>query len=229
MSGWNRARVGPHALESARCLAMLFVVAAVGSGLVACGVEDGSAPAGSPLASSGSAEPNVGRTDGASDADVASARLASCPPSDQQVAPRADGLPDVTLLCLGAGPSVRLAGLRGTPTVINIWASWCGPCVSELPMMGEVAGIAGGRVRFLGIDMADDRIAGLKMAGSSHMGFASVQDPRSEIRAGLRIVGTPTTLFVRADGSIAGRTTGPMPDATELRSQIDRYLGVKVA
>ena len=69
--------------------------------------------------------------------------------------------------------------------------------------MGEFYRAHSDQVRFLGIDLADDRQAALAMAAQTKMTFPSVQDPNSEVRAGLRVVGVPTTLFVRPDGSIA--------------------------
>ena len=41
--------------------------------------------------------------------------------------------------CLGGGREVRLAGLRGKPMMINVWAQWCGPCREEAPYLAEVA------------------------------------------------------------------------------------------
>ncbi len=192
-----------------------------------CAAQDGSSPAGSALpTTSASAVP--GNTEGASAADIQAAALDPCPASDPTVASRADGLPDLTLACLGRGEGVALAGLRGKPMVVNVWASWCGPCKEELPIMGEFYRANGSKVAFLGIDLADDRRAALAMAGQTRMTFPSVQDPNSEIRAGLRILGLPATLFVRADGSIAGRA-GVVSSKTELAELVDRYLGVKVS
>ena len=53
------------------------------------------------------------------------AKIADCPASDPAVAAVGSGLPDVVLACLGGGRDVRLAGLRGRPMMINIWAQWC--------------------------------------------------------------------------------------------------------
>ena len=93
--------------------------------------------------------------------------------------------------------------------------------------MGEFYRAHSDQVRFLGIDLADDRQAALAMAAQTKMTFPSVQDPNSEVRAGLRVVGVPTTLFVRPDGSIAGRTS--VVSKEELASLIDKYLQVKVS
>ena len=195
--------------------------------LAGCASQDGATPAGSVLPSqSSSVQP--GNTEGASSEQIQNARLDECPASDPAVPARPDGLPDLTLPCLGRGNPVRLSGVRGKPMVVNVWASWCGPCKAELPLMGEFYRAHSDQVRFLGIDLADDRQAALAMAAQTKMTFPSVQDPNSEVRAGLRVVGVPTTLFVRPDGSIAGRTS-VVSSKEELASLIDKYLQVKVS
>jgi thiol-disulfide isomerase/thioredoxin len=60
-------------------------------------------------------------------------------------------LPDLTLPCFTGGRPVGLADLRG-PAVINLWASWCGPCRTELPAMQRLADQAGDRLRVVGVD-----------------------------------------------------------------------------
>lgn len=197
--------------------------------LAACGAEDGSAPAGTPVptdsATASAAASNV--PDDVTKADIDAANLRPCPTSDPTIPAVSDGLPDVTLPCLGRGPAVRLAGVRGTPLVVNVWASWCGPCRKELPIFGDVSRAAGDSVRFLGIDLADDRLAALRFAAASKMEFPSVQDPDSSVKSGLRLVGVPATLLVRPDGTIAGRI-GVVTDAQQLRDAIEQYLNVRV-
>ena len=93
---------------------------------------------------------------------VAAAKLEPCPPSSG--APASGGLPDVTLPCLGDGPAVHLAGLRGTPSVVNLWGSWCGPCQKETPYLARAHARLGKAVRFLGVDTADDPDSALDFA-----------------------------------------------------------------
>ncbi|MBP7971807.1 MAG: TlpA disulfide reductase family protein [Candidatus Nanopelagicales bacterium] len=218
-------------MTTGRRLVWLATAVVAGVLVAGCGAEDGSAPAGTPLptnpTTTASAAPTASVTDDVTKADVDAADLKPCPTSDATIPAVPNGLPDVTLDCLGRGPEVRLAGLRGKPMVVNVWASWCAPCRKELPVFGEVSRATGDSVQFLGIDLADDRLSALRFASASKMGFPSVQDPNSTVRAGLRLVGVPTTLLVRPDGTIAGRI-GIVADAQALRDAIDRYLNVRV-
>ena len=157
--------------------------------------------------------------------------LRSCPPSDDSPALASGGLPDLTLDCLDARAGVRqvrLAGLRGKPLVLSIWASWCVPCRTELPAVAQVASAAGNAVTFLGVDVEDETSDALALAADLRLGFNSVQDPDGMTKQPLGWLGPPVTLFVDAGGHVVGRTIGSVGDATALRSLIKRNLGVTV-
>lgn len=151
----------------------------------------------------------------------AKAGLRPCPAS----AAKAGELPLVTLSCLGSGEPVHLARL-GRPTVINLWASWCGPCTKELPVFAAVEVQTAGRVQFLGVDTADSQEAGLHTLIDARVHFPSVSDPQRQVQKGLGLSGIPATIFVRADGSIAHTKFGAVADATELRTLLRTHLGV---
>ncbi len=137
------------------------------------------------------------------------------------------GLPDVVLPCLGGGREVRLAGLRGKPMMINVWAQWCGPCREEAPYLAEVAAANQSDLIIVGIDHADPRPdLAIEFAQLSSWTYPQLADPEVVLRAELQITGPPQTFFVRPDGTIAYRHTGPFSSAAEIRDLADQHLGV---
>jgi thiol-disulfide isomerase/thioredoxin len=154
---------------------------------------------------------------------------APCPSSVAGAAEVSGGLPDVTLACLdpGTGPStVRLAGLRGRPLVLNIWGSWCGPCRSEMPLLAAAARTGGARVRFLGVDAEDDDASARSFAAATGVPYNSVVDPEGTTKATLRWAGLPVTVFYAPDGREVGRHIGQIKDRTQLDALVRTYLGV---
>lgn len=152
------------------------------------------------------------------------AGLAPCPPSDSGA--RAGRLPAVTLPCLGAGPAVQVAGLRGRPTVVNVWGSWCVPCQAEVAYLVAAAAALGNRVRFLGVDTVDDPRSALDFAAHVGMKYPSVRDDNKKVLLALKAIGPPVTAFVRADGSVAHVTYGEYRSTAAVRRDIATYLGV---
>ena len=202
------------AVVGAALLASCGTVSGTGSGPVASG----------PLGSAPSTSPGTPST-------IVDGRLLPCPSSDASPALAAGGLPDLTLPCLdpGAGAQqVRLAGLRGKPLVLSVWASWCEPCRTELPAVAEVAKAAGDQVRFLGVDVEDQPGDARSLAGELGVRFNSVRDPDGATKQELGWIGPPITLFVDAGGHVVGRTIGSVGDAANLRSLIRKNLGVSV-
>lgn len=158
---------------------------------------------------------------------VAAAQLRPCPPSS----PTAHGgLPDVTLPCLGDGPAVRLAGLVGKPTVVNVWGSWCIPCQRETAFLSSAYDALHPRVRFLGIDTADSTDSALDFAPHVRppMRYPSVVDPDSKVLHGLAVApGPPVTAFVDASGRVVHVKPGEYTSLAALRHDITTYLHVR--
>lgn len=195
--------------------------------LAACTGSGGSVdPTGAPPTSSPSSSRTVPLP-----STIVDGHLDPCPASGDAPVLASGGLPDLTLTCLdpGAGAqSVRLAGLRGTPMVLSIWASWCEPCRTELPALAEVAAAAHGSVRFLGVDVEDQSDDAQALAAELGVHFNSVQDPDGLTKQPLGWLGPPITLYVDAGGRVVGRTIGAVGDAAALRGLIAKNLGVSV-
>lgn len=115
-----------------------------------------------------------------------------------------DGLPALTLPCLGGGESVDLARLRG-PMVITFWASWCGPCRRELPIFQRFAKKYAGRVAVIGIDYNDvNPAAALDLAKETGARFPLLADTETAVaqQGRLPISLLPTLAFLDADGEL---------------------------
>jgi cytochrome c biogenesis protein CcmG, thiol:disulfide interchange protein DsbE len=113
--------------------------------------------------------------------------------------------------------------LRGTPVVVNLWASWCGPCRSETPLLVAAAKRYGDAVQFLGVDYQDERGAGAAFIGSQSVPYPNLFDESGDIHTQLGFVGLPDTIFYAADGTISATWSGPLT-AQALRTQLDRIV-----
>jgi thiol-disulfide isomerase/thioredoxin len=157
------------------------------------------------------------------------AGIADCPTSDPSVPALGDGLPDVTLPCLGGGRSVRLAGLRGQPMIISVWAQWCPPCRQEAPYLSEVAAGRPAGVTILGIDFVDPRPdLAIEFAKLSGWKYPQLQDPDKSLSGSLQVSAPPQTILVDADGKVVYRHAGPLSSAAQLRSMAKQHLGVEL-
>jgi thiol-disulfide isomerase/thioredoxin len=137
------------------------------------------------------------------------------------------GMPDLTLPCLGGGPDVDLAGLQG-PMVINLWASWCGPCKEEMPALEEFHQRYAGQVGVLGVDYQDPQPeAALKLARKVGVTYPLVADPGGDLNAQDPVPvirGLPYLLFLDAEGNVA-TVPGGVDSVDELVDLADQHLG----
>jgi cytochrome c biogenesis protein CcmG/thiol:disulfide interchange protein DsbE len=119
----------------------------------------------------------------------------------------------------------RLAALKGTPLVINKWASWCGPCQAEFPVFQAAALKHGKEIGFIGLDSEDSDPRARRFLAKRPLPFPSYTDPKSKIAYARQIAaGFPMTMFIARDGSTAKVHTGPYTSEAQLTKDIERYL-----
>ncbi len=118
----------------------------------------------------------------------------------------------------------RLAALRGYPAVVNVWASWCGPCRFEFPHFQQAAADYGKRVAFLGIDTQDSDDAASTFLKEAPVPYPSYTDPGKDIGNAIgATLGLPDTAFYDSQGKLVYLKQGPYSDEAELRADIERY------
>jgi len=110
---------------------------------------------------------------------------------------------------------------KGTPVLVNIWASWCGPCRQEAPFLAAANRTYGDRVRFVGVDILDERGSARDFMHASGWTYPSVYDPSGAIRDALGVLGQPATLFYDADGALVKTWLGPLTEEA-LTSNLER-------
>lgn len=126
------------------------------------------------------------------------------------------------------GSSVSLTDYSGTPLVVNFWASWCPPCIAEMPDLESVHQQVSDRVSFVGVNTQDTIENATRLVAETGVTYDLVRDPDAELFRGFEVFGMPSTFYVDADGIIVGRHTGVLTrDA--LFDGLREHLGVDVA
>jgi cytochrome c biogenesis protein CcmG, thiol:disulfide interchange protein DsbE len=131
-----------------------------------------------------------------------------------EVIPEAErGKATVVTVSRLSGPGVLTVGQRGArPTVVNLWASWCGPCKDEMPAVQRFAS-ANPRVRVVGIAIDDSRDAAQRFAKELGVRFPLGLDENDRVGAAYGISGLPTTLLLDQRGRLASAWAGPVTQA----------------
>ena len=154
---------------------------------------------------------------------------ATAAPMQAEVAgpqPKADLAPVFTAYT-EEGEAVRLIDLRGKPAVVNFFASWCGPCRSEMPHFDEAYRTYGEEISFLMVDLCaygNDTIENARaMVGAGGWTFPVCYDTQGEAVTAYGIRSMPTTVFLSADGVLVSKRIGAMTQA-QLQQEIDGLL-----
>ncbi len=118
----------------------------------------------------------------------------------------------------------RIAELKGFPVVVNVWASWCGPCRFEFPTLQELSARYGKRIAFLGVDAEDDADAAETFLEEEPVPYPSYSDPDKEVLDSLGgRGGLPDTAFYDREGELVYLKQGPYTEDSELEADVRRY------
>jgi len=118
--------------------------------------------------------------------------------------------PAFALKEVGTGQTLDLQALRGTPTIINFWATWCMPCYQEHPVLIDNARLFGSKVQFVGVVFNDDEASIMKFLRERGSAFPTLLDQQGKTAIAYGVGGVPETFFLDRHGIIVAKFSGPM-------------------
>ncbi|MBC7792188.1 MAG: TlpA family protein disulfide reductase [Clostridia bacterium] len=130
--------------------------------------------------------------------------------------------PDFTLRTLD-GDSVRLSDMRGTPVVLNFWASWCEPCKFEHDLLQQASRYYGQSVRFLGVVYQDQEPAVRQYLVDHPSIYRHALDPDTKVAIDYGVSGVPESYLIDGDGVIREKSPGVI-SGDELRRWLDKRV-----
>jgi thiol-disulfide isomerase/thioredoxin len=142
------------------------------------------------------------------------------PATPQQPAPQV-GFTDAD------GKPVTLADFKGKPVVVNFWATWCQPCLKEMPSLDRLQADLDGRLVVAAV--SEDRMGAQRVIPFvAEMGLDKLKiylDPRAELGRAFNVRGLPTSIVIDAEGKVVGRVEGAAEwDSAEIMALLKPYL-----
>jgi cytochrome c biogenesis protein CcmG/thiol:disulfide interchange protein DsbE len=118
----------------------------------------------------------------------------------------------------------QIERLRGYPVVANVWASWCGPCQFEFPVLQKLSARYGKQVAFVGVNSEDSEAAAKTFLREEPVPYPSYTDSDRAIARSLGAdVGLPDTAFFDKQGKLVYLKQGPYAHDSELEEDVRHY------
>jgi cytochrome c biogenesis protein CcmG, thiol:disulfide interchange protein DsbE len=132
-----------------------------------------------------------------------------------------------SLDCLDQSEGAQLGALRG-PMIVNVWGSWCGPCVEEIPYFVSFYEKAKGVVQLVGVNVEEANLQDAqKFVESNGITWPNLYDSDGRSRQYFGL-GIPVTWFIKPNGDVAYKHIGVITSESELIELTKKHLGIAV-
>jgi peroxiredoxin len=124
--------------------------------------------------------------------------------------------PDFTFPGLD-GENISLSDYTGKVVLVNIWATWCPPCVEEMPSMQKLYNEFNGKnFEILAVSIDADGVDAVAPFMKTHkLSFPALMDPKGTIKSMYRVTGVPESFIIDKQGILVGKIIGPRDWATQ--------------
>jgi cytochrome c biogenesis protein CcmG/thiol:disulfide interchange protein DsbE len=131
--------------------------------------------------------------------------------------------PPFALREVGTGNMLSLEHFRGKPVVLNFWATWCGPCYEEHPILVANARLLQPNVQFLGVVFQDTEDKIQRFLNERGAAYPTLLDEAGKTAIAYGVGGVPETFFLDAGGKIVAKYSGPL-NGDQLQTNIQKAM-----
>jgi thiol-disulfide isomerase/thioredoxin len=150
--------------------------------------------------------------------------IIGCATSSEPIAAVSEAAPDFQLQNLD-GQSITLSDLKGKPVLINFWATWCGPCVSEMPYIQEIHEEWSDKgLILLAINIGDSSSEVEQFLQNHNLSLPVLLDTKKVVAQRYSIRAIPTTFFLDKDGIIQVKVIGAFPNKAAIESRLSEIM-----
>ncbi|MBA7683218.1 Thiol-disulfide oxidoreductase ResA [subsurface metagenome] len=150
--------------------------------------------------------------------------ITGCSAGSEPTATVGKAAPDFTLQNL-EGQSISLNDLKGKPVLINFWATWCGPCVFEMPYLQEIHDEWSGKgLMVLAINRGESSSKVEQFLQSNNLSLPVLLDTKLDVFRRYNIRSIPTTFFIDKDGIIQVKVIGAFPNKEAIENRLSKIM-----
>jgi thiol-disulfide isomerase/thioredoxin len=150
--------------------------------------------------------------------------ITGCTTGSEPIATVGEAAPNFELQNLD-GQSISLSSLKGSPVLINFWATWCGPCVSEMPYIQEINKEWSDKgLIVLAINLGDNASQAEQFLQDHNLSLPVLLDTNKVVAPKYGIRAIPTTFFIDKNGIVRVKIIGAFPSKAAIESRLGEIM-----